>query len=74
MEETETRTKIRKYALQNAVKYEKPPKEDAVVKKVLAEHPELRKDAKRVSMLVKGEIKSIGAMGKKERVWARKSE
>ena len=64
----ETRTKIRKYALQNAVKYEKPPKEDAVVKKVLAEHPELRKDAKRVSMLVKEEIRSIGAMGKKERV------
>ena len=57
MEETETRTKIRKYALQNAVKYEKPPKEDAVVKKVLAEHPELRRDAKRVTILAKDEIK-----------------
>ncbi len=68
MEETETRTKIRKYALQNAVKYEKPPKEDAVVKKVLAEHPELRKDAKRVSILAKEEIKSIEAMSKEERV------
>jgi hypothetical protein len=39
------------------VKYEKPPKEDAVVKKVLAEHPELRKNAKQVLMLVKEEIK-----------------
>jgi len=68
MEETETRTKIRKYALQNAVKYEKPPKEDAVVKKALAEHPELRKDAKRVSILAKEEIKSIEAMSKEERV------
>ncbi len=68
MEETETRAKIRKYALQNAVKYEKPPKEDAVVKKVLAEHPELRQDAKRVSMLVKEEIKSIESMSSEERV------
>lgn len=68
MEETETRAKIRKYALQNAVKYEKPPKEDAVVKKVLAEHLELRKDAKRVSILAKEEIKSIEAMSKEERV------
>ena len=68
MEETETRTKIRKYALQNAVKYEKPPKEDAVVKKVLAEHPELRRDAKRVSTLVKEEIKRIESMSKEKRV------
>ena len=35
--------KIRKSALQNAVRYEKPPKVDAVLKKILSEHPELRK-------------------------------
>lgn len=64
----EIRAKIRKYALQNAVRYEKPPKEDAVLKKMLAEHPELRKDAKQVVTLVKEEIKSIASMSKEERV------
>jgi len=64
----EIRAKIRKYALQNAVRYEKPPKEDAVLKKMLAEHPELRKDAKQVATLVKEEIKSIASMSKEERV------
>ncbi len=64
----ETKTEIRKYALQNAVRYEKPPKEDAVLKKMLAEHPELRKAAKHLSTLVKEEIKSIESMSKEERV------
>ena len=64
----EIRVKIRKYALQNAVRYDKPPKEDAVLKKMLAEHPELRKDAKQVVTLVKEEIKSIASMSKEERV------
>ena len=63
----ETRTEIRKYALQNAVRYGKSPKEDVVLKKILAEHPELRKDAKTVSMLVKEEIKRIKSMSKEER-------
>jgi len=64
----EIRAKIRKYAVQNAVRYEKPPKEDAVLKKMLAEHPELRKDAKHVATLVKEEIKSIASMSREERV------
>jgi len=64
----ETRAKIREYALQNAVRYEKPPMVDAVLKKMLAEHPELRKDAKNLSTLVKEEIKSIESMSKEERV------
>lgn len=64
----EIRAKIRKYALQNAVRYEKTPKEDAVLKKMLAEHPKLRKDAKLVVTLVKEEIKSIASMSKEERV------
>ena len=64
----EIRAKIRKSALQNAVRYEKPPKVDAVLKKILAEQPELRKDAKQVSKLVKDEIKRITSMTKEERV------
>ncbi len=68
MEETSTRTEIRKYALQNAVRYDKPPKEDAVLKKILAEHPELRQGARHVSILVKEEIKSIGGMSKEEQI------
>jgi len=62
----ETKTEIRKYALQNAVRYENPPKEDAVLKKMLAEHPELRKDAKQISILVKEEIKKIKSMSWEE--------
>jgi glutamyl-tRNA synthetase len=64
----EIKAKIRKHALQNAVRYEKPPKKDAVLKKMLAEHPELRKDAKQLSTLVKEEIKRITSMSKEERV------
>ncbi|HID19981.1 MAG TPA: glutamate--tRNA ligase [Methanophagales archaeon] len=64
----ETVAKIRKSALQNAVRYEKPPKVDAVLKNILGEHPELRKDAKHVSVLVKEEIKRIESMSKAERI------
>ncbi len=64
----ELRKKIKEYALQNAVRYEKAPKEDAVLKKILGEHPELRKDAKQVATLVKEEINSIESMSKEERV------
>lgn len=64
----EIRAEIRKYALQNAVRYEKSPKVDAVLKKILGEHPELRKDAKRLSALVTEEIESIESMSKEERV------
>ncbi|HIE31786.1 MAG TPA: glutamate--tRNA ligase, partial [Methanosarcinales archaeon] len=52
MESDETRELIEKYALQNAVKYGKAPKAGAVLGKVLGEHPNLRKDAKRVASLV----------------------
>jgi hypothetical protein len=60
----ETVTEIRKSALQNAVRYEKPPKVDAVLKKILGENPELRKDAKQVYALVKEEIARIESMSK----------
>ncbi|MDF2958210.1 MAG: Glutamyl- or glutaminyl-tRNA synthetase, partial [Candidatus Alkanophagales archaeon MCA70_species_1] len=38
------RTIVKKYALQNAVKHKKPPRVDAVVKKLISEHPELKNE------------------------------
>lgn len=63
----ETRAKIRIYALQNAVRYGKPPQKDAVLKKTLGENPELRKNAKKISLIVKDEIKQIELMSSEER-------
>jgi glutamyl-tRNA synthetase len=63
----ELRAQIRKYALQNAVKYGKSPKKDVVLKRLLAEQPELRKEAKTVSILVKEEITRIESMSANER-------
>jgi len=65
--EERTRAKIRAYALQNAVRYGKPPQKDAVLKKTLAENPELRKDAIKISLIVKDEIEQIGVMSPEER-------
>jgi glutamyl-tRNA synthetase len=64
----ELRAEIRKSALLNAVRYEKPPKVDAVLKRFLGEHPELRRDAKNVYALVKEELKGIEAMSAEERI------
>jgi len=63
----ELRAQIRKYALQNAVKYGKSPKKDVVLKRMLSEQPELRKDAKSLSIVVKEEIKRIESMSNDER-------
>ncbi len=63
----ETKQKIRIYALQNAVRHGKPPRADAVLKQVLGEHQELRKEAKQVYALVKTEIERIEAMSTEER-------
>ncbi len=63
----ELRAQIRKYALQNAVKYGKSPKKDVVLKRLLTERPELRKEAKTVSILVKEEITRIGSLSANER-------
>lgn len=68
MEARELKQKLRMYALQNAVKHDKPPVADAVLKKVLGEHQELRKEAKRVYVLVKAEIERIESMSQAERV------
>jgi len=64
----ELRAQIRKYALQNAVKYWKSPKKDVVLKRILAEHPELRKDAKNLSTAVQEEIKRIEPLNRKYQV------
>jgi glutamyl-tRNA synthetase len=64
----DVRAEIRKYALQNAIRYEKEPKAESVLKKLLGEHPELRKEAKKISLLVEKETKSIGSMRQEERI------
>ncbi|MHC1610544.1 MAG: glutamate--tRNA ligase [Candidatus Methanospirareceae archaeon] len=63
----ELRAEIRKYALQNAVRYGKSPRKDVVLKRILAEHPGLRKDPKTLSTAVQEEIKRIESMSKEER-------
>ncbi len=50
---------IEKYALQNAVKYGKPPQMGAVMGKVMGECPHLRKNAKQVSSQIKLVIDEI---------------
>ncbi len=67
MEEASVKAEIRKYALQNAVRHGKPPREDAVLKKILGECPELRKDAKLLAALVKEEVKRIKSVSRE--VW-----
>ncbi len=62
------REEIRRYALENALKYGKPPRMDAVLKRILGEHPELRSEAREVSRLVREEIKAIETMSAEE--WA----
>jgi glutamyl-tRNA synthetase len=64
------REEIRKYALQNAVRYGKSPKKDVVLKRILAEQPDLRKDAKNISTLVNEEITRIESMSKEYQVEA----
>ncbi|HDS46279.1 MAG TPA: glutamate--tRNA ligase [Methanomicrobia archaeon] len=57
---------IKKIALQNAVRYGTSPKLDVVLKRMLAEHPELRSEAKEVAALVKGEIERIESLSSEE--------
>jgi glutamyl-tRNA synthetase len=66
--EQRMRATIRKYALQNAVRYGKEPKAEAVVKKVFNEHPEWRKEAKKIGIGVKEETTSVATMSQDERL------
>jgi glutamyl-tRNA synthetase len=58
---------IEKYALQNAIKYDAAPSVNAVVKKLLGEHPGLRKDVKSLREIVEEEIKFVTAMNEEEK-------
>ena len=55
------KTTIRKYALQNAVKYKGKASPGAVIGKVLAENPELKEEAKEISKEI---VKAIGEVNK----------
>ena len=57
---------IEKYALQNAVKYGTTPKPDAVIKKLLGEHKELRTEAKKIIPLIREELEKLNNMSSEE--------
>lgn len=52
---------VKKYALQNAVKYGKAPQQGAVMGKLMGEHPELRQKAKEISPLIGTFLKDIAS-------------
>ena len=52
---------IKKFALQNAVKYEKAPQMGAVMGKLMGEHPELRAKAKEIPPLIGNVLKDIAS-------------
>ena len=53
---------IRKYALQNAVKYKGKANPGAVIGKVLAENPDLRDKAKEISKEIINVVKDINKL------------
>ncbi|MCK5283835.1 MAG: glutamate--tRNA ligase [Nanoarchaeota archaeon] len=53
---------IRKYALQNAVKYNGKANPGAIIGKVFAEMPELKKEAKELSKKISGILKQVNSM------------
>ena len=57
---------ILKYALQNAVKYNGKANIGAVLGKVLAENPELKKDAKKVSKEIKDVVSKVNSLSQEE--------
>jgi len=64
----ELRGAIRNYALQNAVRYGASPKAEVVLKRMLAERPELRKEAKQLAVLVQEEIAYVESLSTVERL------
>jgi len=59
--ETDIELLVKKYALQNAVKYGKAPQQGAVMGKLMGEHPELRQKAKEISPLIGTFLKDIAS-------------
>ncbi|MHC1573714.1 MAG: glutamate--tRNA ligase family protein, partial [Candidatus Syntropharchaeales archaeon] len=64
MEETVIRDLIRRYALQNAVKYGQTPQKGAVMGKVMGEHPELRSEAKKITEIVDEVLAQVDELGR----------
>ncbi|RLG31473.1 glutamate--tRNA ligase, partial [Methanosarcinales archaeon] len=64
MEETVIRDLIRRYALQNAVKYGQTPQKGAVMGKVMGEHPELRSEAKKITEIVDEVLTQVDELGR----------
>ena len=62
----ELKTTIRKYALQNAVKFNGKANVGAVIGKVLAENPELKKDMKKLSRDIKNIVDEVDSLPKEE--------
>jgi len=59
--ETDIELLVKKYALQNAVKYGKAPQQGAVMGKLMGEHSELRQRAKEISPLIGTFLKDIAS-------------
>jgi glutamyl-tRNA synthetase len=53
---------VRKYALQNAVKYGGKPQAGTVVSRILGEFPELRSDGRKISALANAVVTEVGAL------------
>src|SRR3989344_4901241 len=54
---------ILKYALQNAVRYKGKANIGAVIGKVLAENPELKRDTKKLSQEIKKIVAEVNSLG-----------
>jgi len=59
--ESDVELLVKKYALQNAVKYGKAPQQGAVMGKLMGEHSELRQKAKEISPLIGTFLKDIAS-------------
>ena len=59
--ETDIEILVKKYALQNALKYGKAPQQGAVMGKLMGEHPELRQKAKEIAPLLDVALKDIAS-------------
>jgi glutamyl-tRNA synthetase len=53
---------LRKYVLQNAVKYGGKPQAGTVISRVMGEYPELRSEGRKVSALAKAIVKEVSAL------------
>ncbi len=64
---TEIKSVIRKYALQNAVKYGSAPLKGAVMSKVMGLHPGLRSKTKEIASLVEAVLADVATMSPEQR-------